>query len=71
MWRVAGLGGRVGDSDLAGEASVTLGGLRPLLKAELTTRSLDFDDLGAIFGGAPSTRAARPRRPARRPSRRP
>lgn len=57
VWRVAGLGGRVGDSDLAGDASVTLGGERPLLKADLTTRSLDFDDLGAIFGGAPSTKA--------------
>ncbi len=56
VWRVAGLGGRVGDSDLAGDASVTLGGDRPLLKADLTTRSLDFDDLGAIFGGAPSTK---------------
>jgi uncharacterized protein involved in outer membrane biogenesis len=57
IWRVAGLGGRVGDSDLAGDASVTLGGERPLLKADLTTRSLDFDDLGTIFGGAPSTKA--------------
>jgi len=57
VWRVAGLGGRVGDSDLAGDASVTLGGERPLLKADLTTRSLDFDDMGAIFGGAPSTKA--------------
>jgi uncharacterized protein involved in outer membrane biogenesis len=57
VWRVAGLNGRVGDSDLAGRASVTLGGERPLLKADLTTRSLDFDDLGAIFGGAPSTKA--------------
>ena len=56
VWRVAGLGGRVGDSDLAGEVSVTTGGERPFLKADLTTRSLDFDDLGAIFGGAPSTR---------------
>jgi len=57
VWRVAGLGGRVGDSDLAGDASVTLGGERPLLKADLTTRSLDFDDMGAIFGGVPSTKA--------------
>ena len=56
VWRVAGLGGRVGDSDLAGDLSVTTGRDRPMLKADLTTRSLDFDDLGAIFGGAPSTR---------------
>jgi len=56
VWRVAGLAGRVGDSDLAGDASVTLGRDRPLLKADLTSNSLDFDDLGAIFGGAPSTK---------------
>ena len=56
VWRIANLGGRVGDSDLAGDVSVTLGRERPLLKADLTTRSLDFDDLGAIFGGAPSTK---------------
>jgi hypothetical protein len=56
VWRVAGLGGRVGDSDLAGDVSVTTGRERPLLKANLTTRSLDFDDLGALFGAAPSTK---------------
>jgi uncharacterized protein involved in outer membrane biogenesis len=56
VWRVTGLGGRVGDSDLAGEISVTTGRERPLLKGDLTTRSLDFDDLGALFGGAPSTK---------------
>jgi uncharacterized protein involved in outer membrane biogenesis len=56
LWRVAGLNGRVGDSDLAGELSVTTGGDRPLLKGDFSTRSLDFDDMGAIFGGAPSTK---------------
>ena len=56
VWRVVGLGGRVGDSDLAGDLSVTTGRDRPLLKGDLTTKSLDFDDLGAIFGGAPSTK---------------
>jgi uncharacterized protein involved in outer membrane biogenesis len=56
VWRVANVGGRVGDSDLAGDLSVTTGRERPLLKADLSTRSLDFDDLGAIFGAAPSTK---------------
>ncbi|WP_334164280.1 AsmA family protein [Phenylobacterium sp.] len=55
VFRIAGLNGRVGDSDLAGELSVDAGRERPLLKADLTTRSLDFDDLGALFGGSPST----------------
>jgi uncharacterized protein involved in outer membrane biogenesis len=56
VWRITRLNGRVGDSDLAGELSVTTGRDRPLLKADLTTKSLDFDDLGAVFGGAPSTK---------------
>ena len=56
-WRITGLGGRVGDSDLTGELSVQTGLERPLLKATLRTRSLDFDDLGALFGGAPKTGA--------------
>jgi uncharacterized protein involved in outer membrane biogenesis len=54
-YKVDGLNGRVGDSDLAGSASVDTGRERPFLKADLRTRSLDFDDLGAFFGGAPST----------------
>jgi AsmA family protein len=56
-WRITGLSGRVGDSDLAGQISVETGRERPLLKADLRTRSLDFDDLGALFGGAPKTGA--------------
>lgn len=55
IWRIDGLGGRVGSSDLAGELSVETGRPRPLLKADLHTRSLDFADLGALFGGAPKT----------------
>ncbi|WP_337189249.1 AsmA family protein [Phenylobacterium sp.] len=53
LWKVDGLSGRVGDSDLAGVLSVETGRERPLLKAELQSRSLDFDDLGAVFGAAP------------------
>jgi hypothetical protein len=45
--------GRVGDSDLAGKISVETGRTRPFLKADLSSRSLDFDDLAALFGGAP------------------
>lgn len=55
VWSLTKLDGRVGDSDLAGDASVTLGGKRPLLKANLSSKSLDFDDIGALFGGAPAT----------------
>jgi uncharacterized protein involved in outer membrane biogenesis len=57
LWKIDGLGGRVGDSDLAGSLSVKTGGERPFLTADLRSRSLDFDDLGAIFGGAPAVGA--------------
>lgn len=57
VYRVEGLNGRVGDSDLAGAVKVDATRKRPFLTADLRSRSLDFDDLAAIFGGAPSTRA--------------
>lgn len=50
-WRIDGLGGRVGASDLGGAISVKTGGKRPFLTANLRSASLDFGDLGAIFGG--------------------
>jgi uncharacterized protein involved in outer membrane biogenesis len=57
VWSIAGLDGRVGDSDLKGDLSVDTSGERPFLKADLASRSLDFDDLAAVFGGAPSRQA--------------
>ncbi len=58
LYRIDGLGGRVGSSDLGGWLTV-LGrpGSRPLLKADLHTKRLSFPDLGAFFGGAPKTGA--------------
>jgi len=53
VWRMDNLGGRVGDSDLSGDLKVETGRVRPFLTAELRSRSLDFDDLGAVFGAAP------------------
>ncbi|WP_240606552.1 AsmA family protein [Phenylobacterium kunshanense] len=55
VWRIENLAGRVGDSDLAGDVSVDTGAERPFLKAELRSTSLDFDDLGPLFGAAPKT----------------
>jgi uncharacterized protein involved in outer membrane biogenesis len=52
--KIEGLGGRVGDSDLAGDLSVDSSGERPFLKAVLRSKKLDFDDLATVFGGAPS-----------------
>lgn len=57
LYSLSGLTGRFGDSDLAGSLSVDTAQKRPFLKADLTTRSLDFDDLATVFGGAPSTKA--------------
>ncbi|HEX4713009.1 AsmA family protein [Phenylobacterium sp.] len=53
LWRIDRLGGRVGSSDLTGALSVKTGGKRPFLTANLRSQSLDFPDLGALFGGGP------------------
>ena len=55
QYRLTGIGGRVGDSDLAGAVSVDAASDRPFVRADLSSRRLDFDDLAAVFGGAPST----------------
>ncbi|HZH43651.1 MAG TPA: AsmA family protein [Lysobacter sp.] len=52
-WRYHGFRGRVGDSDLSGNADVTTGGERPFLRADLRSRRLDFDDLAGFVGAAP------------------
>ena len=49
--------GRVGDSDLSGSARYTRGGKRPVLKANLVSHKLDFDDLGPLVGAPPKTGA--------------
>jgi len=52
-WHYDGFTGKVGQSDLNGSAAVTLGGDRPLLKADLVSKRLDFDDLAGFVGGTP------------------
>lgn len=54
-WHYDRFKGKVGDSDLAGSASVATGGARPYLRADLVSRKLDFDDLAGFVGGAPDT----------------
>ena len=51
LWKLDNLGGRVGSSDLTGRLSVRTGDKRPFLTADLRSQSLDFPDLGALFGG--------------------
>lgn len=56
-WHYDDFRGTVGDSDLAGDASITTGGIRPFLKADLVSRRLDFDDLAGFVGAPPQTSA--------------
>lgn len=56
LYRLEKAAGRIGDSDMAGDVSVETRGERPFLTADLRSRRLDFDDLGSLFGGPPSTR---------------
>ena len=46
--------GRVGDSDMSGNASYSRG-KRPLLEAQLRSTLLDLDDLGPLVGAPPKT----------------
>jgi uncharacterized protein involved in outer membrane biogenesis len=54
-WHYDDFAGVVGDSDLGGSASVTVGRERPLLKANLVSKRLDFDDLAGFVGAPPQT----------------
>ncbi|MDQ3617585.1 MAG: AsmA family protein [Pseudomonadota bacterium] len=54
-WHYDDFSGTVGDSDLAGNASVATGGKRPFLRANLSSKQLDFDDLAGFVGGAPQS----------------
>jgi uncharacterized protein involved in outer membrane biogenesis len=54
QFTVADLHGRIGASDIEGKVAVRLGGARPLLTAELSSRRLDLADLAPTLGvGAP------------------
>jgi uncharacterized protein involved in outer membrane biogenesis len=47
----ANFNGKLGGSDLTGDLKVETGGKRPKIIATLTSKLLDFKDLGALFGG--------------------
>ncbi|QWP76585.1 AsmA family protein [Lysobacter sp. K5869] len=53
LWRYDDFTGKVGDSDLSGDASVDTAGARPYLRADLLSKRLDFDDLAGFVGAAP------------------
>ncbi|RXR08694.1 AsmA family protein [Pseudoxanthomonas composti] len=52
-WHYDGFSGQVGNSDLGGNVAVTVGRERPLLKADLHSKRLDFDDLAGFLGAKP------------------
>lgn len=45
--------GQVGSTDVAGTFSVTTGGERPVVTADLTSRRVDLADLGGFIGSTP------------------
>ena len=55
LWTVAGLDGRVGDSDLTGDLTIDSVPEPPFMKATLVSRLLDFDDLAGFIGAPPET----------------
>ncbi|EGD11247.1 hypothetical protein involved in outer membrane biogenesis [Xanthomonas vesicatoria ATCC 35937] len=55
VWRYERFTGTAGDSDLSGTAEVDLRNKRPLLRADLASKRLDFDDLAGFVGAPPKT----------------
>jgi AsmA family protein len=53
QWGFQGFTGQVGDSDLAGDFNVDIGGQRMKIIADLQSEKLDFDDLAPIIGAPP------------------
>jgi len=49
-WRLLGIKGTIGKSDMAGDASYTLQEPRPMLDVKLKSRELHFADLGPLVG---------------------
>lgn len=47
------LSGVIGDSDVRGDVEVVMTGERPLLRGELRSDNLDFDDLAGLIGAEP------------------
>ncbi len=64
LWHYRGFKGVVGDSDLAGDASVDPSGERNKLTANLVSQRLDFDDLAGFIGGTPRSGEGRSAAPA-------
>jgi uncharacterized protein involved in outer membrane biogenesis len=55
IWSFSNFSGRVGDSDLSGTIRVDTAPKRPVMKADLVSKLLDFKDLAGFIGGKPAT----------------
>lgn len=55
VWSFANFSGKVGDSDLSGDIRVDTAPKRPMMKANLISSLLDFEDLAGFIGGTPKT----------------
>lgn len=53
--RVSKLDGRIGDSDVAADLTMSFAGERPKISGELRSKLLDADDLGGLVGAQPGT----------------
>jgi AsmA family protein len=53
VWSFSNFSGRVGDSDLSGNIRVDTAPKRPVMKADLSSNLLDFEDLAGFIGGTP------------------
>jgi hypothetical protein len=49
-WAVSDITGRMGASDLGGAVAISLAQKKPFLDVDLKSQSLDFKDLGVVFG---------------------
>jgi hypothetical protein len=58
VWGYRKFKGKVGNSDLTGNASIDLGRERPLLQADLVSTRLEFKDLAGVVGGSTGSSVA-------------
>jgi len=54
LYRLTGLQGVLGNTDLHGDLTIDVAGNKPMLRGNLTSRVLDFRDLGVVVGGGKS-----------------
>ena len=56
-WALNEFSGKVGDSDIAGDVTIDVGGDKAFMRGNLVSRKLDLDDLGGFIGAPPQTGA--------------